>query len=172
MTLSHQPVLKEWCPGRHKKSSTKTFRSPRPVPTVTLRDLWQKDWNSDAAASSSSTQPTQSKRNQLASTERPVTLKNPVGFDQENTSEHVRKDNVQCDQASTGRPVACDVGTLDFRIQGLLQNTVEKTEYVRVRELINRIENHPHRDELKADLRQDNVYNAFSKNSKNDPRHR
>ena len=41
-----------------------------------------------------------------------------------------------------------------------------KTENVRVRELISRIENHPHRDELKADLRQDNVCNAFSKNSK------
>ena len=138
----------------------KIYRSPRPVPTVTLSDNWQKDWNSDAAASSSSTQPTQSKRNQLASTVWPVTLKNRVGFDQENTSEHVRKDNVQCDQARTRRTVACDVGTLDFRNQGLLRNTVGKNEYVRVRELINRLENHPHRDELKADTRQDNVYNA------------
>ena len=143
------------------------------MPTVTLRDNLQKDWNSDAAARSSSTQPTQSKRNPLANTERPVTLKNRVGFDQENTSEHVRKDNVQCDQASTGRPVACDVGTLDFRIQGLLHNTVEKNEYVRVRELLNRIGNHPHRDELKADLRQDNVHNAFQRElEENDPRHR
>ena len=103
------------------------------MPTVTLRDDWQQDWNSDAASSSSRTQPTQSKRNQFA---------------------------------GTGRLVACDVGTLDFRTQGLLHNTVGKTEYVRVRELINRIEIHPHRDELKADLRQDYVYNAFSKNSK------
>ena len=58
----------------------KIYRSPRPVPRGTLGDIWRKDWNSDAAASSSSTQPTQSKRNQLANTERPVTLKNRVGF--------------------------------------------------------------------------------------------
>ena len=87
-------------------------------------------------------------------------------FDQENTSKHVRKDNVQCDQASTVRPTASDVGTLDFRVQGLLHSTVEKAEYVRVRELIKRIENHPHRNELQADSMQDKVYNPFSENSK------
>ena len=31
---------------------------------------------------------------------------------------------------------------------------------------MNRIENHPHRDELRADFMQDNVYNTFSDNSK------
>ena len=32
---------------------TKTSKSPRPAPMVTLEANWQKDWNSDAAASSS-----------------------------------------------------------------------------------------------------------------------
>ena len=73
---------------------------------------------------------------------------------------------MQCDQVCTERPVACDVGTLDFRIQGLLHSTVEEAEHVRVRELINRIESHPHKDELQADLMQDNVYNPFSENAK------
>ena len=36
---------------------------------------------------------------------------------------------------------------LDFRVQGLLHSTVEQAEYSRVRELIDRIEDHPHRDE-------------------------
>ena len=72
---------------------------------------------------------------------------------------------VQCDQASTGKAVAGDDGTKDFRIRRLLHSTVEQAEYVRVRELINRIDNHPHRDELQADLMQDNVHNPFSENS-------
>ena len=33
--------------------------SPRPVLTISLKDCWQKGWNSDAASSSSSTQPIQ-----------------------------------------------------------------------------------------------------------------
>ena len=76
-----------------------------------------------------------------------------------------KKDNEECDQASTGQPVVRDSGTLDFRIQGLL-HSVEEAEHVRVRELTTRIESHPHRDELQTDLMQDNVYNPVSENSK------
>ena len=86
--------------------------------------------------------------------------------------EDVQKDNEELDQASTGQPVACDSGTLDFGIQGLLYSSVEEAEHVRVRELTNRIERHLHQDELQADLRQNKVYNPFSENrKKNDPRH-
>ena len=46
-----------------------------------------------------------------------------------------------------------------------LQSTV-KPSNSRVRELIDRIENHPHRDELQPDSMQDNVYNPFIENSK------
>ena len=96
----------------------------------------------------------------------------------QNMSEKTTK---KCDPASTGEPVArndhldlastecrvaCDVGTLAFRIQGLSHSTVEEAEYVRVRELIDRIENHLDRDELQADLMQNNIYNPFSENSK------
>ena len=49
----------------------------------------------------------------------------------------------------------------DFR-----HSTVKEDAYVRVRALIKRIENHPHRNELEADLMQDKVYNPFSENSK------
>ena len=59
----------------HEVKYTKIKKSPRSVPTVTLRDNWQKDWSSDAAASSSSIKQIQSNQNDhLASTVRPVTL--------------------------------------------------------------------------------------------------
>ena len=96
---------------------TKTSKSPRPAPKISLRAYWQKDWNSDAASSSSSPQPIQP--NQLARTEQPVILKSWAALDQQNMLEDVQKDNKEFDQASTVQPVACDSGTLDFRIQGL-----------------------------------------------------
>ena len=55
---------------------------------------------------------------------------------------------------------------IDFRIQGLSYSSVEEAKHLRVQELINRIENHRHRDELQADVKQDKVYNPFSENSK------
>ena len=59
--------------------------------------------------------------------------------------------------SSTERPAAYDVGTLDFRIQGLRHSTVKEAAYVRVHALIKRIENHPHRNEWQADLMQDSL---------------
>ena len=43
---------------------------------------------------------------------------------------------------------------------------VKEAEHLQVQELVNKIENHPHREALQADLQQNNVYNPFSKNSK------
>ena len=81
----------------------KAYQSPRPVPTVTLKDNWQKDWKHDAAASSSSTKPIQlNQEDQLACRAEPVRVRDRVRFDQEITSKHVEKDNVKCDLASTG----------------------------------------------------------------------
>ena len=110
---------------------TKTSKSPPPAPLVTLKAYWRKDWNSDAAASSNSSQPIQ-----------------PNPF------------------AITEQPVACNSGTLDFRFQGLLHSTVEEAEHVRVREVIHRIESPPQRDELQANLMQDDVCNPFREKSK------
>ena len=67
---------------------TEIKKSQRPAPTVTLEDNWQKDWSSDAAASSTSIQLIQSNQNdQLASTVRLLTLKDREELDQENTSD-------------------------------------------------------------------------------------
>ena len=55
---------------------------------------------------------------------------------------------------------------IDFRVPGLSHSVVKEAEHLRVQELVQRIENHPHRAALHADLQQNNVYNPFSKNSK------
>ena len=55
---------------------------------------------------------------------------------------------------------------IDFRVPGLSNAVVKEAEHLRVQELVQRIENHPRRAALQADLQQNNVYNPFSNNSK------
>ena len=45
-------------------------------------------------------------------------------------------------------------------------SVVKEAEHLRVQELVQRIENHPHRAALQADLQQNNIYNPFSEDSK------
>ena len=54
---------------------------------------------------------------------------------------------------------------IDFRVPGVSHAVVKEAEYFRVQELVEKIESHPHRAALQADL-QNNVYNPLSKNSK------
>ena len=81
-------------------------------------------------------------------------------------------ERVENDQTSTGRPVTVDQKEehkIDFREPGLSHSVVKEAEHIRVQELVQRIENHPHRAALLADLQQNNVYKPFSKNSKEIP---
>ena len=55
---------------------------------------------------------------------------------------------------------------IDFRISGLPHSVVKQAENSRVRELVKKIENHSHRQDLQADLQQNNAYNPFSEKSK------
>ena len=55
---------------------------------------------------------------------------------------------------------------LDFRISGLPHSIVKQAENFRVRELVRKIESHPHRQALLVDLQQSNAYNPFSEKSK------
>ena len=55
---------------------------------------------------------------------------------------------------------------IDFRVPGLSNAVVKEAKSFRVRELVKKIESHPYREALQADLQQNNVYNSFSKNSK------
>ena len=55
---------------------------------------------------------------------------------------------------------------IDFRVSGLPHAVVKQAENFRVHELVKKIESHPHREALQADLQQNNVYNQFSDDSK------
>ena len=55
---------------------------------------------------------------------------------------------------------------IDFRVSGLPHAVVKQAENFRVRELVKKIESHPHREALQADLQQNNTYNPFSEESK------
>ena len=55
---------------------------------------------------------------------------------------------------------------IDFRVSGLPHAAVKQAENLCVRELVKKIESHPYRETLQADLRENNVYNPFSNDSK------
>ena len=68
--------------------------------------------------------------------------------------------HVEDDHTGTGRPVLVDEKEehiIDFREPGLSHSTVKEAEHLRVQELVQRTENHPHREALHADLQQNNV---------------
>ena len=67
---------------------------------------------------------------------------------------------IEEDQTRTVRPVKVEEHDIDFRAPGLSHAVVKEAEYVK------KIENHPHREALQADLQQNNVYNPTSNNSK------
>ena len=55
---------------------------------------------------------------------------------------------------------------IDFRVPGLSHAIVKEAEHFPVQEPVKKIESHHHREALQADLRQNNVYNPLSNNSK------
>ena len=69
------------------------------------------------------------------------------------------------DQTRTVKPVKVEEHDIDFRVPGLSHAVVKEAEHLRVEELVKKIESHPHREALQADLQQNNVYNPFSNKS-------
>ena len=55
---------------------------------------------------------------------------------------------------------------MDFKIPGLPHSVVKHAQSTSVRELIQKIENHPNRHALQQDLRQNQSFNPFSPESK------
>ena len=55
---------------------------------------------------------------------------------------------------------------IDFNIPGLQHSTVKQLHSASVRELIQKIENHPHRHALQSDLQQSQSFNPFSQKIK------
>ena len=84
--------------------------------------------------------------------------------------------NVDAYHVTTGRPVESEqsIGLftqreeidIDFRVSRLPHAVVKQAENFRVRELVKKIESHPHRRALQAGLQQNNIYNPFSDCSK------
>ena len=72
-------------------------------------------------------------------------------------------ENVDADHVRTGRPVyeqppglfinRCEDIGIDFKVSGLPHAVVKQAENFRVRELVKKIESHPHRRALQADLK-------------------
>ena len=81
-------------------------------------------------------------------------------------------ENVDADQVRTVRPVGSEQSIelftqreeiyIDFRVSGLPHAVVKQAENFRVRELVKKIESHPHRQALEADLQQSDAYNPFN----------
>ena len=61
---------------------------------------------------------------------------------------------------------AIDEENIDFNIPGVPHSTVQRSHGVNVRNLIQKIENHPQRQALQSDLQQHRQSNPFSKESK------
>ena len=107
-------------------------------------------------------------------TERPVKSCEPVSVEREDKDKDV-DENVDADQTRTVRPVSGQPTGLftqlkemdiDFRVSGLPPAVVTQAENFRVRELVKKIESHPHRRAPQADLQQNNADNPFSDDSK------
>ena len=77
-------------------------------------------------------------------------------------------ENLDADQTRTGTGLFTQLEEIDidFRVSGLPHAVVKQAENFRVRELVKKIESHPHREALQADLQQNNAYNPLSEESK------
>ena len=140
--------------------------------------------DSDVARSSKYIQRVELKPNtQLSSTGRLVTkwrveTQERTKFDRVTLNQE-KHDNVT-DPTSTGKPVsghestercvltlehAEDDETGTGRLSRWIKKRNTKLISLRVQELVQRIENHPHQAALQDDLQQTNIYNPFSENS-------
>ena len=88
-----------------------------------------------------------------------------TNFNVEDETNHVRTGKlVVCRDAIHERSMLNEVD-MDFRILGLPHSVLKQADNYRVRELVKKIENHPHRQSFQRDLQQNNAYNPFSATS-------
>ena len=131
----------------------KVYASLRLPPKISLKHDWMKELGSEVA-------------------QRP-------GVGQLSRSFQSNQPNPNPDHERTGRPVVCRDAShaqgheqsmpnevdIDFRILGL-PHSVKQAEKYRVRELVKKIENHPHRHAPQRDLQQNKAYHPFSTTTK------
>ena len=165
--------------------------SPRPPPTISFKDNWMKELDSEVAVSSKDTQRIQPKPKTpiikngetrrwtrihqgdrdgylVWSRGRQALNKNGETRRWIRIHTRLRVDAYKNQRRSSknGEIVKVEEHDIDFTIPGLSHEVVKETEHLRVQELVKKIESHPHREALQADLQQNNVYNPFSNNSK------
>ena len=84
----------------------------------------------------------------------------PVSVVKRSDQDKDADENVDADHVRTGRLVheqppslftQCEDIDIDFRVSGLPHAVVKQAENFRVRELVKKIEGHPHRRSLQAD---------------------
>ena len=149
-----------------------------------------KELGSEVARQGESSQPTQPNPNPIHRTGRPVEteqtsrpcaqeIETRFSIDCENTNfslERLDKDkdtdkDADADRVRTERPVGghwslqLEEININFRVSGLPHAVVKQAENSRVHELVKKIESHPHREDLQADLQRSNAYNPFSEKS-------
>ena len=162
----------------------KVYVSPRPPPKISWKHDWMKDFGLEVARQSEGEVARQAKSSQSSQpnpnpdhdrTEKPVVFpQRGTPHSQEIETRSFREDAVRYDR--TVKPVVCrdenhersmlNEVDIDFRTPGLPHSVVKQVDNYRVRELVKKIENHPHRQDLQADLQQNNAYNPFSEKSK------
>ena len=140
----HEEADKHDRTGQPVVIEEKVYKSPRQPPKISLKHDWIKELGSEVARQAEGSRPTQPNPNPNHDrTVRPVVIGQPIG------------------SSTTFNEV-----DIDFRVSGLPHSVVKQAENSRVRELVKKIENHPHRQDLQADLQQNNAYNPFSEKSK------
>ena len=150
----------------------KVFVSPRPLPKISLKHDWMQEFGSEVAQRPDGQGVQQFTSSQLYSGGRKTSRSQEI----ETRSFHEEAVTYE----RTRRPVVCrdtnhEPGNeqsmlnevkIDFRILGLPHSVVKQAQNSRVRELVKKIENHPHRHALQRDLQQNKAYNPFSAKSK------
>ena len=123
-----------------------------------------KEFGSEVAGVGENSQQTQPKTtNPIVRTGRPVESCVPVSVERL----HKDKDaDENVSEQSIGLFTQREKIDIDFRVSGLPRAVVKQAENFRVPELVKKIESHPHRRALQADLQQNNAYNPFSEKSK------
>ena len=87
-----------------------------------------------------------------------------LSIDDETLRERMEKSNVVHDE--NHEPMMVNEADMDFQIPGLPHSVLKHAQSTSVRELIQKVENHPNRHALQQDLRQNQSFNPFSPESK------
>ena len=166
----------------------KVYMSPRPPPKSSMKHEWKKELGSDHAQraeagqlskSFQSNQPTLNPIRERSG--RPVITHDVINVSDSSQTRSAhesgtfnvgdetlreRTERSVADHDVSHESIMVNEADMDFRIPGLPHSVVKHAQSTSVRELIQKIENHPDRHALQQDLRQNQSFNPFSPESK------